>query len=225
MRTHTDWLLTPERAAVHLPTATAVIADLHLGYAEARRRRGEALPVVRPAEALAPLRAVFARHAVRALVIAGDLFEEAWSATDAAAVQDWLAAQGVELAGVVPGNHDRRLPREGSGLPVSPEGVVLGRWRIVHGDGELPAGWLVHGHFHPWLRWGRVSVPCYLLGRRRIVLPAFSHDAAGVNVLGGPWEGYRCAAIAEGEVLDLGPVGQLVARRIRASSGSVDAGR
>src|SRR5436309_2915696 len=30
MRVNKDWLLTPQRAALHLPTATAVIADLHL---------------------------------------------------------------------------------------------------------------------------------------------------------------------------------------------------
>src|SRR5262249_34562148 len=42
MRIHRDWLLTPERAAVHLPTATAIVADLHLGYNHARRRTGEA---------------------------------------------------------------------------------------------------------------------------------------------------------------------------------------
>ena len=37
MRVFTDWELTPDRAAVHLPTRTAVVADLHLGYAEARQ--------------------------------------------------------------------------------------------------------------------------------------------------------------------------------------------
>ena len=31
-----EWLLTPERVAVHLPTSTGVVADLHLGYEEAR---------------------------------------------------------------------------------------------------------------------------------------------------------------------------------------------
>jgi metallophosphoesterase superfamily enzyme len=39
-----DWLLTPERAALHVPTATAVIADLHLGYAQARQQCGDAVP-------------------------------------------------------------------------------------------------------------------------------------------------------------------------------------
>ena len=40
-----DWLLTPARVAIHTPTRTAVLADLHLGYAEARHRTGEAVPL------------------------------------------------------------------------------------------------------------------------------------------------------------------------------------
>jgi metallophosphoesterase superfamily enzyme len=206
MQVFTDWLLTPERAAVHLPTTTAVVADLHLGYAEARRRRGEAVPDVSLEDVLHPLRRACLRCGVRRLVVAGDLFEEKWSDALVGALVEYLAGSGVALACLVPGNHDRAVPDENSRIPVHRAGVLLGRWRVVHGDGALPTGWLVHGHFHPWLRWGRVSAPCFLLGRRRIVLPAFSGDAAGVNVLGGLWRGYRCAAIAGEEVLDLGPL-------------------
>src|SRR5438067_991701 len=35
-----DWLLTPQRVAVHRPSGSAVVADLHLGYGQARRRGG-----------------------------------------------------------------------------------------------------------------------------------------------------------------------------------------
>jgi hypothetical protein len=31
MLVHAEWLLTAQRVAVHLPTQTAVAADLHLG--------------------------------------------------------------------------------------------------------------------------------------------------------------------------------------------------
>ena len=70
-----DWLLTPARAAVHLPTATAVIADVHLGYGEARHRGGDAVPRQNVAAVLEPLRPCLTANAVRRLVIAGDLFE------------------------------------------------------------------------------------------------------------------------------------------------------
>jgi metallophosphoesterase superfamily enzyme len=204
VRVHDDWLLTPERAALHLPTCTAVVADLHLGYDQARRRAGEAVPPVSLGEVLSPLQRVLARHRCTRLVIAGDLFEDVWCPDLAAELGDWLRGVGVAVGGVVPGNHDRGLAAA-AGWRLFPDGLDLGSWRVVHGDGSLPEGRVVCGHFHPWLRCGRVSAPCYLVGRDRIVLPAFSQDARGVNVRGAPrWRGHRCCASAGDEVLDLG---------------------
>src|SRR5207248_4306827 len=77
MRVLGDWLLTPQRVAVHLPSATGVVADLHLGYGQARRASGEAVPAPPLAAQLAPLRRALALHGARRLVVAGDLLEEA----------------------------------------------------------------------------------------------------------------------------------------------------
>jgi metallophosphoesterase superfamily enzyme len=212
MRVHDDWLLTPQRAAVHLPTATAVVADLHLGYAEARRARGEAVPVVPLDEALAPLAQLAATAEVRRLVIAGDLFEDGCCEQLVTDFLAWAEGVGLEVVGVVPGNHDRRLERSGGRLPLRLKGVVLGQWRVVHGDDELPEGAVAHGHFHPCLRWGRgLTAACFLGAPGRLVLPAFSADARGVNVLREPrWADYRCYALAADRVHDLGPVSALL---------------
>jgi metallophosphoesterase superfamily enzyme len=69
----------------------------------------------------------------------------------------------------------------------------------------------VQGHEHPWARWGPgLGAACYLFAPGHLVLPAYSPDAAGVNVLGARrWADYRCAVIAGDEVLDFGPVGGL----------------
>src|SRR5436305_9388879 len=135
MRVHEEWLLTAERAAIHLPTATAVIADLHLGYDQARRRAGEAVPQQTVSEALQPLRAALLRERCRQLVLAGDLFEVAWCPALAAELVAWLADLGVGVAGLIPGNHDRGLPSEHAPFPIPLEGIHLGSWRVVHGDG------------------------------------------------------------------------------------------
>jgi len=226
MLVHADWLLTPERVAVHLPTATAVAADLHLGYDEARRRRGEAVPLADVDDLLGALGRLLSRHQLRRLVIAGDLFEDAAGRALVPDLLRWLAARDLELTGVVPGNHDRGLARAAPDLPLRPEGVLVGDWRVIHGDGRLPAGRLVLGHFHPCLRWGRgLAAPCYLVGQDRIVLPAFSPDAAGVNVLGARrWRGHRCAVIAGDRVLDFGDVGRLAAARRGGRRSSLAAG-
>lgn len=214
MRVLDEWLLTGERAAVHLPTCTAVVADLHLGYGEARRAAGEAVPVRTAAQCLAPLEVLPSRHGVRRLVLAGDLFEAGASAQGVFDLLAWVAKAGLELTAIVPGNHDRRIEQHGENLPLRPEGVDLGGWRVVHGDGELPAGPMVQGHLHPCVRNGYVSVPCFLVSANRIVLPAFSGDARGANVLHRrDLPASRCYAIAAGVVVDLGdapaaPVGR-----------------
>lgn len=214
MRVHDDWLLTPQRAAVHLPSETAVIADLHLGYSEARRRSGEAVPLPALPSLLQPLRELVTGFEVRKLVVAGDLFEDVrnqafWDELPAA-----LVRLGVDALAVVPGNHDRNLKTDAGPLLVYPEGVRLGAWRVVHGDGELGDGPLVLGHFHPCLRRQGHTLPCFLVGPDRIVLPAFSPDAAGVNVLrAAAWRALDCYPILGGEVVNAGPVAALSSRR------------
>jgi putative SbcD/Mre11-related phosphoesterase len=202
-----DWLLTPHRVAVHRPTATAVAADLHLGYAEARRRGGEAVPVPSLDDLLVPLRRALDEAGVRRLVVAGDLFEAGARPELVAGLVDWIVCHGVELVAVVPGNHDRGLKAQ-DGLPVAMGAVRLGDWLVVHGDGELPAGRVVHGHVHPCLRLRGAAVPCYLIREARLVLPAYSAEAAGVDVRDG-WDGLGCHAIVGGRVLQLGDMRDL----------------
>jgi putative SbcD/Mre11-related phosphoesterase len=207
VKVHDEWLLTPERAAVHLPTRTAVIADLHLGYDRVRCRGGEALPAFGIDDVIAALEAVVTRNAVRRLVIAGDLCEDGRSPQTVAEMVNWLRHMEVELA-VVPGNHDRDLHKAGFDFPVSPRGVEVGDWLAVHGEGNLPRGRVIHGHVHPCVRCGaRISAPCYLVGKHRIILPAFSPDAAGVNSLRDRrWARYHCLVPVGKRVLNLGLV-------------------
>ncbi len=199
-----DWMLTPQRVAVHRPTATAVIADVHLGYAAARRQRGDAIPLSGVEEALRPLAAVKAAECLRRVVVAGDLFEEGCRPELLEELLRWLDQQGLVLE-LVPGNHDRKRGLRDAGLSVCEAGVDLGGWRVLHGDGELPSTPVLHGHVHPAVRHGRWAWPCYLLSATRLVLPAFSAEAAGVNVLRQPaWRGFRCLGIADDRVRELG---------------------
>src|SRR5579859_8297865 len=123
MRVLNDWLLTAERVAVHLPTATAVVADLHLGYAEARRQAGEAIPEEQIDEQLAGLARTMRSHGLRQLVIAGDLFEDGRCHQAGRDFRNWLARTGIELKALVPGNHDAMIESSfEAGLAVHAEG-------------------------------------------------------------------------------------------------------
>lgn len=214
MRVLRDWYLTSERLAVHLPSGTAVVADLHLGYGAARRRGGEAVPMRTLDEELAPLRRCLERLDLRRLVIAGDLLEDRRQTEHAEALLPWLDRAGVELAGFVAGNHDGAGRKKVQTMPPFDRAVAcvqLGRWQVVHGDAALPQGAVVQGHEHPCVRWSsHLAAPCFLVGKGYLVLPAYSPDAAGVNVLGSArWGAYRCCAIAGDKVLDFGPVAGL----------------
>jgi len=175
MLVNKQWLLTPERALVHLATATAIVADMHLGYCEARQGAGEAVPVAEFDDTLAIFELLKSRHRILRVVVAGDLVENRSGLEVASRLHFCLRDMDIELT-VVPGNHDRGL--ETFCLPVQ-ERVTVGGWRIVHGSGPLPRGRVIVGHYHPALPLDGRHLPCFLIGRRHMILPAFSQDATG----------------------------------------------
>ncbi len=216
MRVFMDWLLTPFRVGIHLPTATAVARDLHVGYNEARRRSGDSVPVGDIAALVAPLEHAFREYDVERLIIAGDLVEDRLSNTAVPGFLNWLDGTGVELVAVVQGNHDRGKPAANSDLPLCHDPVTLGEWRVVHGNELLPGGFVVYGHFHPCIRRRGSRLACYLAGATELVLPAYSLDASGANILRDQrWHGYRCYAIVGSEVQDFGITGIRPARSKR----------
>jgi len=219
MRVHTDWLLTPERAAVHLPTGTAVVADLHLGYDRARTAIGEAVPGSTLDDTIAMLVVILRYPDVRRLVIAGDALENEAGIQLLDQLLGWLTNARLDWIGLVPGNHDRHLLERaaaGRHFSIFPDGVRLGKWQVIHGDRAPSTGPRVEGHLHPCVRWrSHVRAPCYLVGSSHIILPAFSPDTAGVNVLyDARWRRYRCGVIAGERVLDFGEI-RFLSKRLK----------
>ncbi|WP_406701296.1 metallophosphoesterase [Singulisphaera sp. Ch08] len=209
------WILAPEGAAVHLAERTAIIADVHLGYEWARASGGDCLPAHSLAETLAKLATLLDRWPIDQLIVAGDLVESPHpcrrTMEDLRGLNRWLDARSVSLV-LVPGNHDPRPP---AGTPQTRE--VAG-WTIGHGHRPIDALRSISGHIHPVLRAGGVAAPCFLVGLRTMILPAFSPNAAGWNVVAGfpessrPVEPLRCIAGAGGELLDFGPISTLSVR-------------
>jgi metallophosphoesterase superfamily enzyme len=184
MRVLNDWLLLPERIALHEPTATAVIADVHLGYHEARRRQGDALPLLGVADVWRPVEVAMTRIPFRRLLIAGDLFERGYDAELWLPSRDHLRALGIDWIALVPGNHDRNVEKHAGLLTLFPDGCDLDDWRVVHDADKKHTGRIVQGHWHPSVRIGRAKCPCFVVEPDRLILPAFSPDAAGVRLTG-----------------------------------------
>ncbi len=232
-RAHTSsvegWQLTPEGGAIHADERIAVIADVHLGYEWARGAAGDCVPAHSLAETLKKLERLLERSPIDRLVVAGDLVESsrpcARTAAELARLARWLIEQGVRL-GLIEGNHDRGLAgmamEKGSGAvvpaPVLQSHLHVAGWTIAHGHRLVPAARLISGHHHPVLRVSGRSAPCFLVSDGRIILPAFSDNAAGLDVASARLpEGWlrsslRCLVSTGGDVLDFGPLKTLHSR-------------
>src|SRR5450755_374647 len=172
---------------------TLIVADLHLGYGWAQRRRGELGPLAdsRTREKMLP---VCGELRPRRIVLLGDVVH---APRPCAPEREWIEETLIELSQCaelisVRGNHDRAFAREFSHLPVRmveswAEGEVL----AVHGDQlphRLPEGrTLVAGHLHPSIPVKDAAgagqrLPVFLVSSGCVVLPAFSPFAGGYDV-------------------------------------------
>jgi len=205
-----------------------VIADVHLGYEWARGAAGDCVPAHSLDETVERLESVLARGDIERLVVAGDLVESPRpchrTANDVFRLTRWLADRGVHLV-LTLGNHDRGLAEafaRGAGIacveaPVLTLSLCIDGWTIAHGHRSVRAGRLVLGHHHPVLRLKGHTAPCFLVSPERIFLPAFSRNAAGLDVTRarlpdtGNVDGLRCLACAGDELFDFGPLASLIA--------------
>jgi uncharacterized protein len=216
------WQFTPEGAAIHHAERTAVIADVHLGYEWARGASGDCVVAHSLEETIARLSTLLGRSTVSRLIVAGDLLESARpcpdTARDVARLKSWLADRGVALL-VLEGNHDVSFSlsaRRPSGAPnrLASTCSVAG-WTIGHGHQPIPGPQRICGHHHPIFRYRGIAAACFLVGTGRIVLPAFSPNAAGCDVittaLPREWRAgsLRCLVSTGDEVLDFGPLAGL----------------
>jgi len=196
--------LDARRAAWFDAERALVLADLHLGYAWAQRRAGLLLPLPGPEAERDRLASLRAEYRPKTVVFLGDIVHRAVELpalaeelTQLVAIFDLTA----ELR-FVAGNHDRNLEiiLTKFGLPfrVEPE-VQLGQHLLLHGD-ECAAvkaaspgrGRYVMGHEHPAIRLGdgvttAIKCPCFMVGPRVLILPAFSRWAAGSVVRQNPF--------------------------------------
>ena len=140
---------------------------------------------------------------IRRLIVAGDLVESRRSCRrtdgDVATLTRWFKDRCVEFEPLA-GNHD---PPRGPARLLS---MTVDGWTITHGDRPIKVRKTITGHLHPMLRARGHSAPCFLVGESSIVLPAFSRNAAGVDVQTMLGRAFRCVASTGEELLDFGPL-------------------
>jgi putative SbcD/Mre11-related phosphoesterase len=203
-------------------TQTILIADLHLGYSWAQRRRGELGPLA-DARTREKLLGVRDQLQPRRFVFLGDLVH---APRPCEPERTWIEEILTELAAharivAVRGNHDRRFAAEFAHLVFEDVGTwAEGAITAAHGD-RMDFPWpenhtLILGHLHPALAIRDSSgaghkIPVFLVNKRCIVLPAFSPFARGYDIISGlPPELVNCFRAEDIEVF--AATGKKVAR-------------
>lgn len=173
--------------------STLLVADLHLGYAWAQRRRGQLGPLA-SGDARARVLSLLHRFRPKRLVIAGDLVH---APRPCAAEREEIESAVGEMSRhceliLVRGNHDRGFGRDFHNLPVR----YVDSWQgsgfvAAHGDSpDFP--WpeesvAILGHWHPAASLkdaagARIRYPAFLVWPQAVVLPAFSPFSAGLDI-------------------------------------------
>jgi putative SbcD/Mre11-related phosphoesterase len=170
---------------------TMLVADLHLGYGWAQRRRGELGPVVEGGARERLLGLVSVGRPERVVLVGDIVHAPRPAAEERRMIGETLEAlRGRAELVCVLGNHDRAFAEEFAEFPAVREWRTAGV-RVVHGD-ALPEGpeegvVTVVGHFHPVVKVKTASgasqrMAAFLAGRGLVVLPAFSGFSMGCDM-------------------------------------------
>jgi DNA ligase-associated metallophosphoesterase len=190
--------------ALHWPRErTLFVADVHLGKAATFRAGGVPLPRGATAADLARLTRLVVTAAATRVVILGDFFHA--KAGRVAALDEtfmtWRRAHAALSITLVRGNHDARAGDPPSHWEVAcvADPHALPPFIGCHHPVAPRSGYALCGHLHPGVFLSgpageSARLPCFVIGRRRAILPAYGRftGLARVDVL----EGDRFVAIA-----------------------------
>jgi putative SbcD/Mre11-related phosphoesterase len=192
------------RALWFKQSQTLVLSDLHLGYAWSHRKLGQLLPLCGDDQILDTFRSLIEEFRPRKTLFLGDIVH-ATVQVDAVITTLKRLFQMAESTGelvLVRGNHDMFLEDAlrvmGTPYPLH-SSVTVESWHLHHGHQELEVdkkedARQVIGHEHPAYQLPdgpqpSQRLPCFLVARTIVVLPAFSPWAAGVPLGRSPFLG------------------------------------
>jgi DNA ligase-associated metallophosphoesterase len=202
-------VLYAERALGWPHERTLFVADVHLGKGAAFRAGGVPIPRGSTASDLARLTRLLERSGATRLVVLGD-FLHAKAGRVAAlthAFVTWRAQHAALDVVLVRGNHDARAgdPPQAWRIATVDEPYALPPFLACHRVETPPTGYALCGHIHPGVRIDAAGesarLPCFVLGARRAILPAFGRFTGLADIAAA--EGERIVVIAGGALFEL----------------------
>jgi len=201
-------VMLPQRALFVPSLRTVLVADIHWGKAAAFRAAHIPIPSGTTASDLARLSDVLHTTQAEQLIVLGDLLH-ARAGRHAAvlhAIAAWRVAHAHVRMQLVRGNHDRGAgdPPDSLDITCVDAPFVLGPFACAHYPEPSVVGYVLAGHVHPHVSLrGRghqsMRLPCFALGERVGVLPAFSSFTGGGMYVQTPSD--RIFAIADDQVI------------------------
>jgi DNA ligase-associated metallophosphoesterase len=169
--------------ALHWPRAhTLFVADVHLGKSAAFRTGGVPLPRGATAADLERLTRLVRHSGATRLMVLGDFLHSRAGRVDAldASFGAWRAQHATLEVTLVRGNHDAHAgdpPAHWQVTCVS-DPHALPPFIGCHHPQDPVTGYALCGHLHPgvWVRGSArqsARLPCFVIGARRAILPAF----------------------------------------------------
>lgn len=192
-----DLLLLPEKAVFWPAEKMLIIADIHFGKAAAFRALGVPVPRGTTSENLAGLDALVAKHGARQVVFLGDFLHARASHASSTqlAMLAWRNRHPDLALTLVRGNHDLHAgdPAAALGIGLVDEPHALGPFAFCHHPDIDGAGYALAGHVHPVYvlatRFDALRLPCFVVGRERMILPSFGAFTGGHAVKPEPGDG------------------------------------
>ncbi len=180
-----DLCALPEGGLFHVPSRSLLLADLHLEKASSYALRGQMLPPYDSIETLRRVSALVERCDAASLYCLGDSFHDRGGAgrlgDEARGLLSLLTAR-TRWTWIV-GNHDRSIA-DPLGGDVTAEAQLAGIVLRHEADPTDPRP-EISGHYHPkykvTLRGRRVSRPCFVVGRTKLILPSFGVLTGGMD--------------------------------------------
>ncbi len=177
----------------------AAFSDLHIGYEGVLRMEGVMIPKYQKKVIKKRIEEILNRYNPDRIIINGDFKHEFGKNLK----QEWnevsellkFLVKKVDVV-IVRGNHDNFIKTIAKKFNVMVvEEYEYGDIKFVHGHKEARGGKIVIGHEHPSLSIrDKVGVltklPCFLISKEMVVLPAMSPLASGTDVLSATNEEY-----------------------------------
>lgn len=186
-----------------------LLTDTHFGKSDAFRSQGISIPSGATNHDLEILSALIADYSINSLYFLGDLIHNKSSDTENL-IKQFRKFRDNHLGfkfNLIIGNHDEKANKliEKLGLDEIRTKIIIDEFQLIHEPPESPELFTFCGHIHPGISindgFGKVKLPCFHLGKKFCVLPAFGSLTGKAKIK--PKKDDRAICIAEGELIEI----------------------